>query len=492
VANLSEVFTVREDRGDGLDLRWLRYGGEDVLARVYFAVRDVWWRTVPLSIVARRRTVTPGGFVVEADATADWESHPVAVTLRYVADGPVLTAECTATALGSFAYGRLGFCLLFGPDAARGRPATSWRRDRETAFEFPAAIVTRDDLGPAAVRFHRRFDRLEVTAGSGRRVCYAFEGDEFEFEDQRNWTDASFKAYSSPPPGGPPAATSAGRTFRQRIRIAVEPGPAPTPTTAADNGAADAIVLGDPVGTVPRIGLYEGRLSPRSYRPAGGFYELNAHGLAAARQGRHDSIELAVNGAVHAADDDSVQETTALHGVVVAQARAAYPDLPVRLAPVTFLDAPGDWRDAAGRYSPEPPAGPLPPRLLGPFAATWAIASAARALPAGVDAVAYFDAALPADAPAARTVARLAALCGRPIRAVRAPAALAVLAVDADAPAVTLAVANPGPDPVRFRLPDGRPAALAGFASDWYEVTAVDPDPSAQDLRVTSRDSASS
>ena len=35
---------------------------------------------------------------------------------------------------------------------------------------------------------------------------------------------------------------------------------------------------------------------------------------------------------------------------------------------------------------------------------------------------------------------------------------------------VTLGVANPGPDPVRFRLPDGREAALAGFASDWFDV----------------------
>jgi hypothetical protein len=49
---------------------------------------------------------------------------------------------------------------------------------------------------------------------------------------------------------------------------------------------------------------------------------------------KYDSIELAVNGAVHAADDDSVQETTAAHGLIVAQARALRPELPVRLAPI--------------------------------------------------------------------------------------------------------------------------------------------------------------
>ena len=37
---MNEVFSAREDRGDGLDLRAIRYGGEDVASRLYFAVRD--------------------------------------------------------------------------------------------------------------------------------------------------------------------------------------------------------------------------------------------------------------------------------------------------------------------------------------------------------------------------------------------------------------------------------------------------------------------
>ena len=255
-----------------------------------------------------------------------------------------------------------------------------------------------------------------------------------------------------------------GARFAQRVRILVAPPDEPFGMRADDRG----VTVGGPIGVVPPIGLYAGRLSPRSYRPASGFHELNATRPALAG---YDSIELGVNGAVHAADDDSVLEATALHGEIVAQARAAHPGLPVRLAPVAFLDVAGDWRDAAGDYLPAPPPGPVPARLLGPLAATWVVASAARAVPAGPDEIRYLDAALPADAPAAVAVSRLAAAHGHEVLAVSAPAPLAALATAAvPGGPVTIALANTGPDPAPYRLPDGRAGVLEGFASAWFTL----------------------
>ncbi|GAA5193434.1 hypothetical protein GCM10023322_55440 [Rugosimonospora acidiphila] len=463
-------FAFRDDRGDGLDLRTVTYAGQRVASRLYFALRDDWWRTVPLEIRDSRRQLSAHGAVHEIDAVGRWPSHPFEVTVRYVVDGAELTAEFAATARGSFTYRRVGFCVLFGADEFRGRPATSWRAGEATPFDFPARIVTRDHLDPASVRFHRPFNRLDTTLEPGIRVRYRFEGDEFEFEDQRNWTDASYKAYSVPPPDRGPLSTKDGERFVQRIRIRVDPaGEVVFGTATAGAGDDRSIRLGARIGEVPSIGLYERRLSSHSYRPAGGFQEWNAQRPDAARLSVHDSIELGVNGAVHAADDDSVLEATALHGALVAQVRAAHPDLPVGLAPVTFLDTPGDWRDEAGDYLAAPPPGPAPGRRAEEFAATWVIASAARAVPEGPQALRYFDASLPAACPAARTVARLAGLRGRPVLAVEAPPPLAALAVEVDG-AVVLAVANPSPDPARFRLPDGREASLPGFASHWFEA----------------------
>ncbi|GIF46160.1 hypothetical protein DFJ67_6192 [Asanoa ferruginea] len=453
-------FTTRADRGDGLDLRSVSHAGDEVVSRIYFAVRDRFWRTVPLTVHTGRHTQTLTGFHFEATASTGWPSHPLEVVLRYAADGDELSAEFEATARGGFDYARIGFCVLFPSAVYRGRPAASWLDGTPTGFEFPTRMVTRDHRDLAAVRFHRPFERVEGTLPGGTRVEFRFAGERFEFEDQRNWTDASYKAYSVPPSAEPVAA--AGDRFAQRIRVRATP----PLLRRTDGEPGTAIRLGAKLGVLPPIGLYAGRLSPRSYRPHAGFHELIAIPPALAG---YDSIELPVNGAVHAADDDSVLEATAIHGDLVEQARAT--GLPVRLAPASFLDVAGDWRDGAGDYAPEPPPGPLPARLLGPLAATWVLASAARAVPAGVDALAYLDARLPADSPAARAVARLAALCGGDVLAVSAPPPLAALAVR-DADGVAVAVANTGPDPVAFTLPDGRTERLDGFASAWFATPA--------------------
>ncbi len=459
---MQRLFSARADRGDGLDLRSLSHGGEPVNSRLYFAVRDELWRTVPLSAARVHHETAPAGFTTEISAVTAWESHPAEIALRYVAEGPDLLAEVTVTARGSFTYGRIGLCLLFPMEGFHGRTATTWQNGIPTSMEFPEEIVTRDRLDAATVRFHKPFDRLETTLASGTRVRYTFEGEDFEFEDQRNWTDASYKAYSVPPPDGWPLTASEGDRFTQRVRIRVDPAPDSLPREDDH-----AIRLGAPVGVVPSIDLFRGRISPCSFRPHGGFHELNTVTADTVRDG--DSIELAVNGAVHAADDDSVLETTAVHGVMARQIRATHPDLPLRMAPVSFLDVPGDWRDEEGQYAPEPPSGQLPPRHLAGYAATWAIASAARTVPAGPDMLRYFDATLPPDSPGVRAVNRLRALEGRQVLSVTAPPPLAALAV-ADDTTITLAVANPGPDPTHFRLPDGRTTSLDGFDSAWFDL----------------------
>ncbi len=437
----------REDGGDGFDLRTVRFGSDLVFSRLYFAIRDQWWRTVPMALVSRESN--PSSLTV--DAVSANPDLPMEVSLHYAVEGDELVASFTAVARASFTYCRIGFNLLFPTDVYRDRPATSWHAGEATPFTFPAEIVTRDQRSGDSVRFQRAFDRLETGLASGARLRVDFEGAGFEFEDQRNWTDTSYKAYSCAPPSGWPASTVEGERFVQRLRVRV-------------TSPAGRIRLGAPVGVMPSIDVFDGRVSPHSYRPGGGFQEFNSR---RPRLAGYDSIELAVNGAVHAADDESVQETTAVHGLIVAQSRALHPSLPVRLAPISFLDVAGDWRDEAGEYYPEPRKGPLPARLLTGFAATWAIASAASAVPAGPDVLRYFDASLPAESPAARAVARLRDLRGREVLAVDAPSSLVVLAVRLD-DAVVRAVANPSPDRVEFELPDGRSMSLAGFESAWY------------------------
>jgi hypothetical protein len=93
------------------------------------------------------------------------------------------------------------------------------------------------------------------TVAPGVTATCRMEGDVFEMEDQRNWSDASYKTYVRPLALPWPYVLPAGRPFRQRVAVTVRDDrrradPAPTPAASAVS-----IELGGPAGTLPRIGL---------------------------------------------------------------------------------------------------------------------------------------------------------------------------------------------------------------------------------------------
>ena len=64
--------------------------------------------------------------------------------------------------------------------------------------------------------------KIELADGLWAR--FEFEGDLFEMEDQRNWTDASFKTYSTPISLGWPHRAQAGQEIRQPDDVGQEHG----------------------------------------------------------------------------------------------------------------------------------------------------------------------------------------------------------------------------------------------------------------------------
>ena len=61
--------------------------------------------------------------------------------------------------------------------------------------------------------------RLEVDYEEGPTAVVEFEGDLFETEDQRNWTDASFKTYCTPLALGFPHELKEGEELSQRVTV---------------------------------------------------------------------------------------------------------------------------------------------------------------------------------------------------------------------------------------------------------------------------------
>jgi len=83
------------------------------------------------------------------------------------------------------------------------------------------------------------------------RVICRMEGDAYEMEDQRNWADASYKAYVRPLARPWPYVPPAGERLVQAVRLTVTG----APSANHDTGESVALTLGKALGPAPRLGL---------------------------------------------------------------------------------------------------------------------------------------------------------------------------------------------------------------------------------------------
>jgi len=92
-------------------------------------------------------------------------------------------------------------------------------------------------------------------ADAGTAFDLGFAGDIFETEDQRNWSDGSFKTYSTPSALPIPVDVAAGDTVHQSVSIEALSIETPDNPVAAAHEAT-AFTLGGAAGTVPPLALF--------------------------------------------------------------------------------------------------------------------------------------------------------------------------------------------------------------------------------------------
>jgi D-apionolactonase len=203
---------------EGGDLRYIRLGEHEVLRRVYAAVRDRNWGTVPAIRSAEQVEAGPDSFRItyqvsnrQGDIDFHWTAELSGTadgTIRFVFDG---------VAHSMFLRNRIGLCVLHPAEAA-GASAVVERDDGERIAAHLPDLITPDQ--PPQPFTDMRALEHEVAPGITARV--AFEGDLFELEDQRNWTDASFKTFSTPLRLPFPVEVPAGTRVRQEIVITLK------------------------------------------------------------------------------------------------------------------------------------------------------------------------------------------------------------------------------------------------------------------------------
>ena len=231
-------------------LRWIRYGGVEALRGLAFVVRGAGWETYSPQIENLEIEESGNGFRVGYDGRIESGDGTLAFRADIVANDEqslVFTVEMTPET--DFRTSRTGFVALHPVEGVAGEPCRITHSDgtvEETSF--PGLIMPLQPFFDIAAMRHR--------VAPGVWLTCRFEGaDPWETEDQRNWTDASYKTYYRPLALPFPYTLKAGETLRQTATLGIEGGAPAVAGSAAGDGAVE-VTLGGATGThMPEIGL---------------------------------------------------------------------------------------------------------------------------------------------------------------------------------------------------------------------------------------------
>ncbi len=246
-------------------IRYVRHSGYEAIRGIDYLVRDSSWRTPPAALTLRSLDESADRFeaVLDGEVRQDEIHYRYTLTIVGESDG-TLEVAAEAEALSTFMTNRTGFVVLHPIRDTAGRPVTVTHKDGSTSqTTFPELISPGQPIFDIRALRHEVADGLFVTC----RMEAAFPHDPetiYEMEDQRNWTDASYKTYVCSLLDPWPYEIAEGARVSQRVNLTFE-GTAPARPGQAGDLATLRLGEGE-AGRLPQIGL---GLMPAYRRGAG-------------------------------------------------------------------------------------------------------------------------------------------------------------------------------------------------------------------------------
>ena len=278
---------------EGGAARGISFGGVEVVRGIAYPIRDANWGTLPDRTLDERADADPARLAYERSFEAGEDFRGTfTLGVKSTSDGASMTAQLRLEALRDSCVNRAGFIVLHPLEGVVGQPLRTRKADG-TIEEgtFPKRISPGQPVFDIAGLQH------EV---AGVDVDIRFDGEIFEMEDQRNWSDASYKTYCRPLSRPRPFAVANGEIISQRIEIRLarhrasggEPSPRP-----ARRGRLPELTLSldervaplDPAAVAPlrQVAFAEALVR---FRPD----EADAALAAASRSGLPSSLEIVV------------------------------------------------------------------------------------------------------------------------------------------------------------------------------------------------------
>lgn len=199
---------------------------------MYPAFQDRNWTARPWVVESEHLSSSNDSFEVEAHGHGTFDAASFRWTCRVRGEATgTITLDFSGTAEAPFLRNRLGLCVLHPVRGRAGTPVTVEHSDGSTeTAEFP--------LGIAPHQPFRDLRGLTHEVAPGTTLSIRMEGEVFETEDHRNWSDASFKHYCTPIALPFPVEVVSGAQIDHRVTITLtgDASPPPRPALRIDVG----------------------------------------------------------------------------------------------------------------------------------------------------------------------------------------------------------------------------------------------------------------
>ncbi len=228
-------------------LRYIHCGNQEVIRMINHALRDHNWGTVPMRIEEENIREEEDAFHINYKALFSQGDISFALDCEIMGRSDnSISFSYKGQALSDFRRNRIGFTVLHPVTPCVGNPISIVHTDQsQTQSHFPVQISP-----------HQPFmDIKEMHWGLDGEIeaSLIFEGEVFETEDQRNWTDASYKTYCTPLGIPFPVQLHKGEKVEQDILIQVKVPENYTVQEEADKPLEVKVQQSSPL-TVPALG----------------------------------------------------------------------------------------------------------------------------------------------------------------------------------------------------------------------------------------------
>ncbi|MFD1197962.1 hypothetical protein ACFQ3K_06420 [Brucella gallinifaecis] len=231
------------------NLRTITYGGVEVLRAISYLVRDRDWGTYSPEIHDLNIKQDDTGFALTYQSICEGpNASRLVIDVNIEADkNGKLTFDAVANTATGFETNRCGFCILHPIVGVAGSPVS---------VEHVDGTLNKTRLPDLIEPWQPFKDMRAIThkVMPGVSAECRMEGDTFEMEDQRNWSDASYKTYVRPLALPWPYQIEANQPHHQRIMLTISDTRIVVPKASRKTDPV-CITLGDASGKMPDIGI---------------------------------------------------------------------------------------------------------------------------------------------------------------------------------------------------------------------------------------------